>query len=80
MTDTRRNWLLAAAVVVVLALLWAFNLEQIGQWMDRNGVVLRQGVVTGLLIGGDAGLKSRHVQSALRRGQVKAMQLIARPG
>ena len=33
---------------------------------------------TGLLISGDAGLKSRHVQQALQDGQLKAIQLLAR--
>lgn len=53
------------------------------EWYERvraRRTASRSPLSTGLLISGDAGLKSRHVQKALRSGQLKAMQLIARPG
>ena len=51
----RRNLLIGAALFV--AILWLLaNAAAIGPWMERNGVVLRQALVTGLLIGGVYGL------------------------
>ena len=56
MTHYRRNGLIAAGVIVILLILLALNWAAAGVWMERNGVVLRQAVVTGLLIGGVYGL------------------------
>ncbi len=55
MTTTRRNWLIVAALIAI-ALLLLVNQDQTSQWMARNGVVLRQAMVTGMLIGGVYGL------------------------
>ncbi|MGD2049007.1 MAG: branched-chain amino acid ABC transporter permease [Chloroflexota bacterium] len=44
---------LAVIAVIVLAL---FGRSSIVNWLDQNGVVLRQAIVTGLLIGGVFGL------------------------
>lgn len=51
----RRKLLVALAA---LLLIWWFlaNAAAIGPWWERNGVVLRQALVTGLLIGGVYGL------------------------
>ncbi len=44
-------------LAAVLALIWLLaNAAAVGPWLDRNGVVLRQAMVTGLLIGGVYGL------------------------
>ncbi len=51
-----RRWILAGIAAVVLIVLIALNGDQFDQWMDQNGVVLRQAFVTGILIGGVFGL------------------------
>lgn len=51
----RRNLLVLVAILI--ALLWLLaNTAAIAPWLERNGVVLRQAMVTGLLIGGVYGL------------------------
>lgn len=51
----RRNLLIVLAVLI--ALLWLLaNAAAVAPWLERNGVVLRQAMVTGLLIGGVYGL------------------------
>lgn len=51
----RRKLLVALAALLIL--LWLLgNWAAIGPWWQRNGVVLRQALVTGLLIGGVYGL------------------------
>lgn len=52
----RRRWGLIGIVVLTLAVLAIVNRAGLVSWMDQNGVVLRQAVVTGLLIGGVFGL------------------------
>lgn len=57
MTDKRYAWLLAGALFLILAIVFlALNRAELSEWMDRNGVVLRQAAVTGILIGGVLGL------------------------
>ncbi len=51
----RRNLLILLAALLALAWILA-NAAAVGPWLDRNGVVLRQAMVTGLLIGGVYGL------------------------
>lgn len=55
-TRPRRNWLIAAGIATILALLLLANRAETAEWMARNGVVLRQAIVTGILIGGVYGL------------------------
>jgi len=52
----RRRWGLIGIVVLTLAVLAIVNRAGLVAWMDQNGVVLRQALVTGLLIGGVFGL------------------------
>lgn len=52
----RRRWGLVGIVIVALVILAIFNRAGLSGWIDQNGVVLRQAVVTGLLIGGVFGL------------------------
>ncbi len=56
MSKSRRGWLLLAGAVVLVAIWLLLNREANAVWMERNGVVLRQALVTGLLIGGVYGL------------------------
>ncbi len=54
---TRRKWLTAVLVALAItAVLFALNWDQMTAWMARNGVVMRQAIVTGILIGGVYGL------------------------
>ncbi len=54
---SKRKWLIAAGIAIVITtLLFVFNREQIAAWTDRNAVVMRQAIVTGILIGGVYGL------------------------
>jgi branched-chain amino acid transport system permease protein len=56
MTDTRKTWLITLAILIgagVLAVLLGMHRPE---WWDRNGVVLRQALVTGILVGGVYGL------------------------
>lgn len=52
----RRRTIIAVLGLIGLAVLAALNWTELGQWMARNGVVLRQAFVTGMLIGGVFGL------------------------
>lgn len=56
LTRQRRYSLAALLVLTALLALLAWNWTQLGEWFDRNGVVLAQATVTGLLIGGVFGL------------------------
>lgn len=57
MFQKSRLWLIAGvAGIVFIVILLAVNGPQVGEWMDHNGVVLRQAAVTGVLIGGVFGL------------------------
>jgi branched-chain amino acid transport system permease protein len=54
---SKRKWLAAAIVAIIITtLLFALNREQLAVWADRNAVVMRQAIVTGILIGGVYGL------------------------
>ena len=52
----RRRWIIIGLGVVTAAVLSVVFWPPAGDWMDQNGVVLRQAIVTGLLIGGVFGL------------------------
>ena len=52
----RRRTIIAVLGLIGLTVLVALNWTELGQWMARNGVVLRQAIVTGMLIGGIFGL------------------------
>ena len=54
--QTRRTWLIAGGLVVVAAVLLILGWDGVQEWLARNGVVLRQAAVTGVLIGGVYGL------------------------
>ena len=57
MRNGRQRRLILIGAVFVLALVLAIlNWDWLVAWMDQNGVVLRQAIVTGLLIGGVFGL------------------------
>ena len=57
MASTYRKWLIAAGVVAGLGILTLIVTGgQIAGWWARNGVVLRQATVTGILVGGVFGL------------------------
>lgn len=51
-----RRWGIIGIVVLTVAVLAIVNRVGLVVWMDQNGVVLRQAMVTGLLIGGVFGL------------------------
>ncbi len=51
-----RNWILVGLAVLVIGVLAVLFRDPLAVWMDRNGVVLRQAIVTGVLIGGVFGL------------------------
>jgi branched-chain amino acid transport system permease protein len=51
-----RRWGIIGIVVLTVAVLAIVNRAGLVVWMDQNGVVLRQAMVTGLLIGGVFGL------------------------
>ncbi len=52
-----RRWLVAGGLIALLViLLWLLNRPDLAEWLSRNGVVLRQAAVTGVLIGGVFGL------------------------
>jgi branched-chain amino acid transport system permease protein len=51
----RRRWIIAS-IILAMVLFVLLIRPQGGEWLDRNGVVLRQAIVTGLLIGGVFGL------------------------
>ena len=54
---TKRKWLIAAVVALgITGLLFVLNWDQITVWASRNGVVMRQAITTGILIGGVYGL------------------------
>lgn len=56
-TSRQRRWVLVGAVMAVALLVLAvLNQGWIVDWIDQNGVVLRQAIVTGFLIGGVFGL------------------------
>lgn len=52
----RRRWIIAIIVVTVAAVALLLSRAQPAEWMAQNGVVLRQAIVTGVLIGGVFGL------------------------
>ena len=52
----RRALFVAGGLLIVFALLLVLGWEGVGVWLERNGVVLRQATVTGVLIGGVYGL------------------------
>ncbi len=52
----RSRWVLFGVAVAAALLLAALNAAGIAEWMDQNAVVLRQAIVTGVLIGGVFGL------------------------
>lgn len=54
--NRRRRWGIIGIVVLVVVILAVVNRADLVVWMDQNGVVLRQAMVTGLLIGGVFGL------------------------
>jgi branched-chain amino acid transport system permease protein len=54
-TIRRRRWIIAG-ILLATVLVFLLSRTQGGEWLDRNGVVLRQAIVTGLLIGGVFGL------------------------
>lgn len=54
--NRRRRWGIIGIFVLVVAILAVVNRAGLVVWMDQNGVVLRQAMVTGLLIGGVFGL------------------------
>jgi branched-chain amino acid transport system permease protein len=56
MTTKQRNWAIAGILFVVAGLMLAIYRVEAAEWLDRNGVVLRQATVTGVLIGGVYGL------------------------
>lgn len=59
LTDHRSKLLAVAAVVLVVVWMWVTGRlapEAVAVWMERNGVVLRQALATGLLVGGVYGL------------------------
>lgn len=54
---SRRKWLVAAIVAIIITtILFVLNWEQFTEWSARNAVVMRQAIVTGILIGGVYGL------------------------
>jgi branched-chain amino acid transport system permease protein len=53
---SRRRWGIIGIVILAAAVLAVVNRAGLATWMDQNGVVLRQAMVTGLLIGGVFGL------------------------
>jgi branched-chain amino acid transport system permease protein len=53
---SRRRWGIIGIVILAVAVLAVVNRAGLATWMDQNGVVLRQAMVTGLLIGGVFGL------------------------
>ena len=55
-TSRQRRWILLGVAVIVAVLLIILNLGWLVDWLAQNGVVLRQAIVTGLLIGGVFGL------------------------
>ena len=55
-TIRRNRRIILAAVLISAIALAILNWSWVVDWMDQNGVVLRQAVVTGLLIGGVFGL------------------------
>ena len=55
-SSRRKRWIIAGSAVAVLVVLAILNRVWLAGWMDQNGVVLRQAIVTGLLIGGVFGL------------------------
>lgn len=57
MSDSRRRrWIIIGIVVLAGLVLALLNRAWLVSWMDQNGVVLRQAIVTGILIGGVFGL------------------------
>ena len=54
--NSRRRWGIIGIVILAVAVLAVVNRAGLATWMDQNGVVLRQAMVTGLLIGGVFGL------------------------
>ena len=57
MSDSRRRrWLVIGIAVLGIAVYATLNRVFLAGWIDQNGVVLRQAIVTGLLIGGVFGL------------------------
>jgi branched-chain amino acid transport system permease protein len=54
---SRQNkWIIAGLALVVIVVLAILNRAWLAEWSDQNGVVLRQAIVTGILIGGVFGL------------------------
>lgn len=54
---SRRTWVIAGGVLLlVITVLLLTNQAAVAEWIARNGVVLRQATVTGILIGGVYGL------------------------
>lgn len=56
MTKKHRNWIIIGVLILLAGVLLAINRAEAAEWLRRNGVVLRQAAVTGLLIGGVFGL------------------------
>jgi len=54
--DRRRKTIIVVLGLIGLAVLVVLNWTELGQWSAQNGVVLRQAIVTGMLIGGVFGL------------------------
>ncbi len=51
-----RKWIITGLTLLIVVILAIINQAALGAWMDQNGVVLRQAIVTGILIGGVFGL------------------------
>ncbi len=52
----RKSFLITAGAIVLFGALLVLNYSAVAQWMGHSGVVLRQALVTGILIGGVYGL------------------------
>jgi branched-chain amino acid transport system permease protein len=55
-TIKRRNQAIIGVLILAAVVLLVSNRAELAEWLDRNGVVLRQAAVTGILIGGVFGL------------------------
>ena len=49
MTKKRRNQAIIGGLILVAAVLLVTNRGEAAEWLNRNGVVLRQAAVTGML-------------------------------